>query len=200
MTRREMLLLALAGVVGCDGHRTDAPGEGSGPSDGGGRGRGKRPTSKPVVREWHMRPLPADEVNLIALGDWGSDGNKESRAVAKALAEYMGKIPTQFNGLISVGDNLYCKLKDTHDMNWQLLFEDMYDASKINCPWYCVLGNHDYEQDKPRVQLAYARENPQSRWKFPAKWYRVEFPEKDPMVSVLMLDSDYHKLTPARAR
>src|SRR5262249_41951786 len=38
--------------------------------------------------------------------------------------------------------------------------------------------------------LAYARANPQSRWKMPARWFRVDLPEKDPLVTVLMLDSN----------
>ncbi len=184
-----MTMLAAAGLSGCQ--REQSTQRDALPQ----RKPLARAATMPVVRPWKMRPLPANEVNLIGMGDWGSDANNDQKSVAKALAEYMARVPTQFHGLLSVGDNLYCKLKNTHDMNWQTVFEDMYDPERVNCPFYCVLGNHDYEENKPRVQLAYAIENPHSRWKFPSKWYRLEFPADNPLVSVLMLDSDYHKLS-----
>ena len=41
------------------------------------------------------------------------------------------------------------------------------------------------------MQLEYAKANPSSRWKMPAKWYSVEFPDADkPLVKVIYLDSN----------
>src|SRR4051812_31393772 len=68
-----------------------------------------KPASKPVVAHWSARPFPLNEVNLIAMGDWGS-GGKEEKEVAKGLAEYVAKKGVQFNGLLSLGDNFYVKL------------------------------------------------------------------------------------------
>src|SRR5204863_401580 len=77
------------------------------------------------------------------------------------------------------------------------LFEDMYDAQKLAMPFYVTLGNHDYEFNKWNIERDYSKKNPESRWKYPAKWYRVDFPAKParPLLSVLMLDSNKPKLT-----
>jgi tartrate-resistant acid phosphatase type 5 len=49
------------------------------------------------------------------------------------------------------------------------------------------------------MQLDYARNNPQSRWKLPAKWYTVELPiAQNPLVRIIVLDGNYWEggLTP----
>ncbi|MDQ3440006.1 MAG: metallophosphoesterase, partial [Planctomycetota bacterium] len=60
-------------------------------------------------------------------------------------------------------------------------------------PFYILLGNHDYSRGRQdRFELEYAKKNPQSRWKMPARWYRLELPSADdPLVTVLMLDGNY---------
>ena len=155
-----------------------------------------KPTSRPVVAKWAMRPLPAGEVNLIAMGDWGGS-SKQQKAVAEALAGYAGGYRAQFAGLLSVGDNFYTKMQwGEDDYEWQSVFEDMYDARRINFPFYAALGNHDFEGTKMQAELAYARKYPQSRWKMPARYYRLDFPDADkPLVTVLVLDSNKPKLS-----
>jgi hypothetical protein len=49
------------------------------------------------------------------------------------------------------------------------------------------------------MQLDYAKNNPQSRWKMPEKWYTVELPIADnPLVKIIVLDGNYWEgaLTP----
>jgi hypothetical protein len=61
-----------------------------------------------------------------------------------------------------------------------------------------LLGNHDYNVEpagKAESQLAYAAAHPGTRWTLPAKWYRFEFPKERPLVTFLMLDSNYQKAT-----
>jgi tartrate-resistant acid phosphatase type 5 len=152
-------------------------------------------TTKPVVAQWTPRPYPTDQVNLIAMGDWGS-GTQEQKDVAKALAKYVGETGTQFNGLLTLGDNFYVPLKDVDDYQFQSLFEDMFDARRLNFPFYVSFGNHDYEKDKARIEMAYATKHPDSRWKLPANWYRVDLPAEKPLVTVLMLNSNKPRLTP----
>jgi hypothetical protein len=42
------------------------------------------------------------------------------------------------------------------------------------------------------MQLDYARNNPRSRWKMPAKWYTVHLPSGDkPLVKIIVLDGNY---------
>jgi tartrate-resistant acid phosphatase type 5 len=153
-----------------------------------------KPTTKPVVAHWVARPFPLNEVNLIAMGDWGS-GGKEEKEVAKGLANYVEKLGVQFNGLLSLGDNFYVPLKDEDDYQFQTVFEDMWDAKRINFPFYGALGNHDYEKNKQKIEMAYAAKHPDSRWKMPSRWYRLDLPVEKPMVTILMLDSNKPQMT-----
>ena len=129
------------------------------------------------------------EVNLLAMGDWGSN-KAPQKEVASALSDYVQKSGKKFDGILLAGDNFYTPLTGTSDPLWQTLFEQMYDPKVLNFPFYAALGNHDYQGGKAEIERAYAREHPESRWKMPARYYRVELPEKDPLVTVLMLDSD----------
>jgi hypothetical protein len=144
---------------------------------------------KPSVAKWTPRPLPSDQVNLLAMGDWGSN-SKEQKLVAEALARYANRVGTQFNGLVSVGDNFYVPLKSEDDYQFQSLFEDMYDSGRINFPFFVALGNHDYERNKARIQMAYSYKHPDSRWKLPNRWYRMDLPAEKPLVTLLVLDSN----------
>jgi hypothetical protein len=190
--RRVVVVLCVVAMIGCarDGGRKTGGGESS-------VGQTTQPTTRPiVVRAWKPKAYPKDQVNLLAMADWGTD-NKDQVMVAKALAKYVEKARVQFHGLLSPGDNQYGKMKwGVEDNEWQKLFEDMYDAKRINFPFYCVLGNHDYEGTKVQSQLEYARRHPDSRFKMPAKWYRLDLPDAEkPIVTILMLDSDRHKMT-----
>ena len=142
-----------------------------------------------TVAKWSPNPYPRDEVNLVAMGDWGINSNRQ-KEVARTLASYVAARGTQFNGLLTCGDNFYVSLKSTTDAAWKTVFEDMYDASRLNIPFYAALGNHDYDRQKDKIELQYAAEHPDSRWKLPARWYRLELPEQQPLVTILMLDSN----------
>ncbi|HUI06814.1 MAG TPA: metallophosphoesterase [Verrucomicrobiae bacterium] len=132
------------------------------------------------------------EVNLLAFGDWGN-GSKDQRAVAAAMADYVqvaGRRP--FDGVLVLGDNLcHVKVRGVRDPAWNQRFESMYDPRVLDMPFYALLGNHDYAQrgGLARIELDYGRAYPNSRWKMPAKWYRLDLPGDQPLVTVLMLDS-----------
>jgi tartrate-resistant acid phosphatase type 5 len=154
-----------------------------------------KPHGKAVVAPWTQGPLPPDQVNLIAMGDWGSAGQEE-KDVANSLAKYVSRTGLQFNALLTCGDNFYVPLKDADDYQFQAVFEDMFDAKRINFPFYATYGNHDYEKDKARIELAYAANHPDSRWKFPSRYYRLDLPVEKPLVTILMLDSNKPRMTP----
>jgi hypothetical protein len=95
--------------------------------------------------------------------------------------------------LLTAGDNFYPKLSGVNDPLWQSVFEQMYDPQVLDFPFYAALGNHDYDDGKYLIELEYARRNPRSRWKLPARWYRLDFPagpHHPPIVTVYVLDSD----------
>jgi tartrate-resistant acid phosphatase type 5 len=133
---------------------------------------------------------PPPEVNLLTMGDWGTNGESQ-RAVALAMTNYVSAANKPFDGMLLVGDNFYMNLPGgIHDRMWQSAFENMYDRRLLDFPFYAVLGNHDYLNGKDAIELEYAKANPDSRWKLPARWYRVDIPADHPLVTALMLDSD----------
>lgn len=145
---------------------------------------------------WTPPICPPDQVNLLVFGDWG-DGSDNQKKVAATLADYAAA-HGPVNAVLSAGDNIYASLKDAGDPKWRTLFEEMYDIRKLNVPFYAILGNHDYEKKKDLIELDYAAKNSGSRFKMPARWYRLEFPAEKPLITILMLDSN-KTLTAAQA-
>ena len=136
-------------------------------------------------------------VDFVAFGDWGY-GRVGSRqqAVATRMERYAREANLRFDAALLLGDNFYRDLtKGVDDRRWRTLFEDMYDAEIFPMPFYATLGNHDYDRKKMAAQLAYSRENPESRFKMPAKWYAIDFPSNQPLVTVFVLDSNWYRQT-----
>jgi hypothetical protein len=137
------------------------------------------------------------DVHLLAMGDWGTNGPGQI-AVAATMCKHVQEADHPFDGMLLVGDNFYMKLPGgINDPMWQNAFEKMYDPAVLKMPFYALLGNHDYLDGKDKIELDYANAHPQSRWKLPARWYRIDFPPQDPQVTVLMLDSNKDVLTKA---
>jgi len=136
------------------------------------------------------------EVNLLTMGDIGQVGPGQAR-VAAAMEKYVRGAGRSFDALFTAGDNFYVKFTGVDDPKWRTMFEDMYNPSVLNFPFYAALGNHDYEEVTPggvrkwQIEMDYAKAHPNSRWKLPAHCYRVDFPggAEKPLVSVLVLDS-----------
>jgi tartrate-resistant acid phosphatase type 5 len=135
--------------------------------------------------------LPAGpRADFLAMGDWG-EGKPAQKAVADSLARYAAGQHVPFAAMLLAGDNFYVKLPGgADDPQWQTLFEKMYDPVRLPMPFYASLGNHDYDDRKDVIELRYAKLHPESRWKLPARHYRVELPPDHPMVTVIMLDSN----------
>ena len=142
------------------------------------------PTTQPSAAS-----RPSSELNLLAMGDWGEAASAQ-KTVADAMAGYVEHQHAPFGGLLSAGDNFYVPLTGIDDPAWQNLFEKMYDPKRLDFPFYIALGNHDYDQNKYLIEFAYARAHPESRWKQPARWFRIDLPANNPLVTVIMLDSD----------
>lgn len=153
-----------------------------------------RATAQPRL----LRPNPGG-LHLLAVGDFGS-ANKEQIDVANQMSEFARTLNAPLAGVLALGDNFYGKFTMER---FQGGFEEMYSRKTLNCNFYACLGNHDYEhvgKEKPQLtkadwQLRYAAENPQSRWKLPAKWYVEEFKDaQGPLVRMIVLDGN-HVLT-----
>ena len=139
--------------------------------------------------------VPSDPAaaETLVLGDWGYDDPRAQSQVAAGLRAYAKQHAVHPQALLLLGDNWYGELAGgVASPRWQTQFEDMYPAQEFACPAYAVLGNHDYQlwpESKVDAELAYARSG-RSRWTMPARWYRFDFPVKQPLVTVLALDSN----------
>ena len=137
---------------------------------------------------------PGDH-HLLMLGDWGS-GEPAQKAVAKGMQNYVKGKSLLPGGMLMLGDNFYDRFKGGLTCpRWQTEFEDMYPKEVFPGPCWTMLGNHDYDDEpiiKLDAELKYAAANPGTRWTMPAKWYRFEFPVVKPLVTFLVLDTNYH--------
>jgi len=140
--------------------------------------------------------------HLFLFGDWGAINAEPQQHVSATMAGYAKKQGIQPAALLLLGDNFYGQLDGgVHSPRWQTQFESMYSKTDFPGPCYALLGNHDYNVEpagKMEAQLAYAATNPGTRWTLPAKWYRFDFPKVNPLVTFLMLDSNYQKATPEK--
>lgn len=136
-----------------------------------------------------------DGIHLLALADFGT-GNANQIAVAKQMAAFTQKLDKPLTSVLALGDNFYGKMETER---FGRHFEDMYSKQHLNCPFYACLGNHDYGplydskqgRAKAQIQLDYAAQNPNSRWKMPNRWYAVELPNPEkPLVKIIFLDGN----------
>ena len=137
--------------------------------------------------------IAKEALHLLSIGDFGT-GGADQKKVAKAMQAFMTKTAIKTEGVWLLGDNFYSVVKDGFSVKserWQTGIEAMYPASVFPGPLWSVLGNHDYHDNEggEKVQLAYAQQ-PGTRWKMPAKWYRFELGGAQPLVTFLCLDSN----------
>lgn len=137
----------------------------------------------------------SDARHLFAIGDWGEGGSqRQQRAVARAMQEYAAKHLIRIETILLLGDNWYGSLSGgARSSRWKEQFEEMYPADVFPGKCFAVLGNHDYEDrpdSKAEAQLEYAASG-RSRWTMPAKWYSFYFPERDPLIRWIALDSNF---------
>lgn len=145
-----------------------------------------------------MSLVPSDPAatEVLAIGDWGYDDPTAQEKVAAGLRAYARQHAVRPQALFMLGDNWYGELAGgAQSPRWKTHFEDLYPASDFPCPVYAVLGNHDYQrwpESKLDAELEYARSG-KSRWTMPSRWYRFELPAKNPLVTILALDSNMPK-------
>ena len=132
--------------------------------------------------------------HLLMLGDWGPSGNySDQTTVAVAMQNYVARQDLRIDALLMLGDNFYGGLSGgISSPRWNTQFEQMYPESVFDGPAYAIPGNHDYELSpmaKFPVELEYAK-RPGTRWTMPSQFYRFEFPDIDPQLTVIALDSN----------
>ncbi len=127
-------------------------------------------------------------VNLLFVGDWGRHGEHGQRDVAKAMGLEAARLDA--HGVVALGDNFYPDgVSSTLDPQWVSSFEAIYTAHSLHCPWYVVLGNHDYHGN---VQAQIDYDTVSQRWTCPARYYTQTITEDEDgdEVSVLLVVID----------
>jgi tartrate-resistant acid phosphatase type 5 len=148
-------------------------------------------TQATVIGSLLPRSLLADDaknggLNFVVIGDWGRNGEKDQRDVARQMAAAAGDGGAKF--VISVGDNFYENgVTSVNDPQWQNSFEKVYTAPSLQAPWHVVLGNHDYHGNCD-AQIAYGKTS--QRWNMPARYYtRTEHIDSASAVDFFFLDT-----------
>lgn len=144
------------------------------------------------------KPAPAPDPNaqhLFLLGDWGTDKYPDQQStVAVAMKQWVDGRHIRPGALFLLGDNWYGDMGVGYaSPRWQTQFEQMYPTSHFPGPCYAVLGNHDYERrvsSKVDLQLGYAASAKGTRWTMPNRWYTFTYPQKDPVITFICLDSN----------
>ena len=144
--------------------------------------------------------VPSDPAaaELLIIGDWGYEDYAAQTHVAAGLRAYAKQHSIHPQAMLLLGDNWYGPLAGgASSPRWQTQFEDMYPVGDFPCPAYAVLGNHDYQHypgNKVEAELEYARSAKHAgmatRFTLPARWYRFEFPQKNPLMTFIALDSN----------
>jgi hypothetical protein len=144
-------------------------------------------------------PSTSGAADLLMVGDWGYDDDHSAQTgVALGMRHYAQQHAIKPKALLMLGDNWYGELSGgAHSTRWQIQFEQMYPSEAFSCPAYAILGNHDYQRwpvSKVDAELEYARVGRSgagpTRWTMPSRWYRFEFPAKNPLITFLALDSN----------
>lgn len=132
--------------------------------------------------------------HLLMLGDWGTKGKLTQQIeVANAMKRWCSDFAIRPDALLMLGDNFYGAMPGgVNSDRWIRQFEHVYPSSSFPGPVYAVLGNHDYERlrgNKVEAELAYASRK--SRWTMPNRWYTVEIPRENPVLTMICLDSNF---------
>ena len=110
-------------------------------------------------------------LRFAVVGDWGVSGAGNQSKVAAAMNIVANQCPYDF--VISTGDNFYPSgVNSVSDPQWQSSFESIYSGSGLLCPWYVVLGNHDYKEDVD-AEIAYTQVS--NRWNMPSRYFSKSF-------------------------
>jgi len=110
-------------------------------------------------------------LRFAVIVDWGWWGQDEQRKVAGAMDKIGAECAYDF--IVSTGDNFYDSgVASVSDVLWSMSYENVYTGAHLQCPWYVVLGNHDY-RGAPSAEIQYSQMS--NRWTLPSSYYRKQF-------------------------
>lgn len=124
-------------------------------------------------------------LNFLYVSDFGGKAGKEQKSVASAMGKEALKINAKF--VVTGGDNYHDNgIASENDIRWKTEFEDVYNSTSLQIPWYASLGNHDYlgnaEAEVKHTALSV-------RWKLPSRYYS-QIEQIDSINSILIVHID----------
>jgi tartrate-resistant acid phosphatase type 5 len=167
----------------------------------------------PALRSYAARPPDPRAAHALVVGDWGwsekqaaevsrnGSGFQAQTMVARGMERYARSSGLHPDALFMLGDSWYGDLSGgAASPRWIEQFERMYPIETFAGPAYSMLGNHDYQTLPPEVnkveaELEYARsgrglDGRPTRWTLPSRWYTFDFPKQNPLIRVIVLDSN----------
>jgi tartrate-resistant acid phosphatase type 5 len=126
-------------------------------------------------------------IHFYVFGDFGRGGEYLQKELGHMLDTVSTVLPPDF--IISTGDNFYPDgVRSVTDEHWQGTFESIYPTNNgLNCPWYVVLGNHDYHLN-PDAQIAYT--DVSDRWYMPGYYFSKDYKGVDFSMRLLFMDTN----------
>ena len=131
----------------------------------------------PVDNKENFPALEVQEeaLHFFVLGDWGRNGQFNQQDVADMMDKSAYVLEPEM--VLSTGDNFYDDgVASVQDYHWISSFEQVYRGQYLHCPWYVVLGNHDY---RGNVQAEIDYTNISRRWNLPSRYYTKDFTSDD---------------------
>jgi predicted phosphodiesterase len=120
---------------------------------------------------------------FFTIGDWGNP----SISLSKIINKYADKKKPNF--LCALGDNFYpFGVKNTNDSLWISNYSNLFTSNNLFCPWYVILGNHDYFRN-PSAQINYYLEKKDIRWIMPSKYYNIVKEIDNKIIEIIALDT-----------
>jgi acid phosphatase len=108
-----------------------------------------------------------NSARFLIISDWGGSASNEQKAVASAMSKEAERNKAQF--VVTAGDNFHKDgIDSSTDPRWKTEFEDVYNFSSLQIPWYPSLGNHEY-RGNVACEIEYSKLS--ARWKLPSRYY-----------------------------
>ena len=125
---------------------------------------------------------------FYSIGDWGkkTDGLYN---VAESMDIMSNDSQYKPNFILSLGDNFYPDgVQSTIDPKWKEIYSDIFTGKNLYCPWYSILGNHDYGTN-PKAQIDYYLQKKDKRWVMPSRYYHVIHNFENKKILIICLDT-----------
>lgn len=124
-------------------------------------------------------------LSFLVIGDFGADTMIRRRNAQRMKKEY-----ERTSAVLALGDNFY-EYGITSEMNrrWQTDYVNVFEPV---CPWFAVLGNHDYLGNIE----AQIRHHGIDSWNMPARYYHRRLVSPDGIVDCDLIALDTFELSP----